>query len=322
MEKQTNELISLEEIKKLSKEDPHYRSYMPSDFILASLPLRNVKGPSFQRKMNNVELFITGSGNVPYGKYARLLLSIITTHAVLAKKNDRLVIKYNSITQLTDEMLLPRQRGKDVREQLMLFSMSSFQFREKIKRRVSKSLFEEYKNDTGNFEAVWNNHGNIPFMNKISWIDLNDLDNKKKYVNSVGFSIELSAAFVELCKEHSVPIDYTVYSSISSALGKDLYVWLVYRNNCLEKDGEIYVPRKALIEQFVSSGKEDKDDSERVGYQRLCEQLNIIKEKYYPGLKLEIDKNGDGVTLYKSPAVIREEDKRYILITQDIIGIE
>ena len=80
MEKQKNELLPFEN---KAGETTHYRSYIPSDFILASLPLRDVKSPSFQRKMNNVELYITGSGNVPYGKYARLLLSVLTTHAVL-----------------------------------------------------------------------------------------------------------------------------------------------------------------------------------------------------------------------------------------------
>ena len=230
MEKLQRDLIPFENL--ISKKERHKRSYIPSDFILASLPLRDVKAPSFSRKMNNVELFLTGSGNVPYGKYARLLLSVLTTHAVLAKENKELVIKYDKIISLTDEMLLPKQRGKEIREQLMLFSLSSFQFREKISKRISKSLFAEFNNEKGNFEAVWNSHGNIPFMKSLSWIDLND-ENTKENVAAYSFQIELSQQFVELCKNHSVPIDYTVYSSISSALGKDIYAWLDSRGEFL-----------------------------------------------------------------------------------------
>ena len=329
MEKQKNELLPLEN---MVGEQTHYRSYLPSDFILASHPLRDVKTPSFQRKMNNVELYITGSGNVPYGKYARLLLSVLTTHAVLQGEEKKdLVIKYESMKSLTDEMLLPKQRGKDVKEQLMLFSFSSFQFRERISEKVRRDkqtayLFEELKTEDETLEMKWNSHGNIPFMNRLTWIDINETSGKKDTIASINFSIELSQKFVELCKEHSVPIDYTVYSSIPSALGKDLYCWLIYRNNCLGENGEIFVPRKSLLEQFYVKSKEEKDDDkthlERAAYSRICDQLRIIKDKYYPGLKINIDKNGNGVTLLKSPPVIQEKDKRYILITQDIIGIQ
>lgn len=329
MEKNENEVLLFENI---VEEKKHYRSYIPSDFILASLPLRNVMSPSFQRKMNNVELYITGSGNVPYGKYARLLLSILTTHAVLQGDDENdLVITYDSLKSLTDEMLLPKQRGKDIKEQLMLFSFSSFQFRERLSEKVKRDrktnyLFEELKVEDDKLDLQWNSHGNIPFMTRLSWVDINEASGKKETIASMKFSIELSKQFVKICKDHSVPIDYTVYSSIPSALGKDLYCWLIYRNNCLGEGGHIFVPRKSLLEQFYVKGQEEKEDDkthlERSAYSRICDQLRIIKEKYYPGLKLEIDKDGNGVTLLKSPPVIQEKDKRYILITQDIIGIQ
>ncbi len=300
------------------EEEKHYRSYLPSSFITASLPLRDVKAPNFQRKFNNIELYLTGSPKVPYGKYARLLLSILTTRAVLSDSKDSVKIHYARVKDLTDEMLLPKQRGKDVKEQLMLFSLSTFQYREKISKKVQKALFEEYQNDSGCFEATWNSHGNIAFMKNLQWIDLKDLDDAKKETESIGFTIELSKDFADLCKNHSVPIDYTVYSKIPSALGKDLYAWLIYRNNVLREGEELFIPRDSIIEQFCTQGEETSSNMTTSLYARICERINEIKSKYYKSLKIEYKEDGSGFILKKSPPVINAQDKRYILITNDI----
>ena len=272
--------------------------------------------------MKNVELFLTGAKNVPFGKYARLLLSVLTTHAVLnSNEKGGVRITYKSISELTKEMLLPRQRSREIQQQLDLFSLSSFQFKEKITKRVQKSLFEGYEGIEGEFEAEWNNHGNIPFMKKLSWISLKDMDKKTSDNNVIGITIDLSEDFVELCKNHSVPIDYTVYSQISSPLAKDIYAWLIYRNNVIEEDEEIFIPRSSLIEQFVNYDEkgENKEIVMATGYSYVIEQIKIIKEKYYKNLKVEYAHDGSGIYLHKSKPVIEDKDKRYILLTNDIL---
>lgn len=314
----SDEINSLFEIKKEDKK-LHKRSYIPSAFITASLPLRDVNAPNFQRKFNNIELYITGSPKVPYGKYARLLLSVLTTRAVLSEGKGTVKIDYKNLKSLTDEMLLPKQRGSEVRNQLELFSMSTFQYKEKVVKRVSKSLFEEYNNDKGNFIATGHAHGNIPFMKKLSWIDLAEEDNPSRVTDSVAFSIELSGEFVEICKNHSVPIDYTVYSAISSALGKDLFAWITYRNNCLEEGKELFIPRFSIVEQFASNSGEISAKEESQTYLRIVENIREIKNKYYPELKVTFSEDNSGFTLRKSPPLIKSNDTRYILITSDII---
>lgn len=298
----------------------HRRSYIPSAFITASLPVRDVNAPTFHRKFNNIELFLTGSPKVPYGKYARLLLSIITTKAVLSKTDGSVIVEYKNIKSLTDEMLLPKQRGKDIKQQLELFSLSTFQYKEKIVKRISKSLIEEYDNDEGNFLATWNSHGNIPFMKKLSWVDLEDENSPGRITDSVGFTIELSSEFVELCKNHSVPIDYTVYSQISSALGKDLFAWLTYRNNCLEEGSELFIPRFSIVQQFASNSDEISSKEESQIYLNIVEKIREIKQKYYPELNVFFEYNNSGFTLRKSPPLIKSNDTRYILITNNIIN--
>lgn len=299
-------------------EEKHKRSYLPSAFITASLPLRDVNSSNFQRKFNNIELYINGSPKVPYGKYARLLLSVLTTKAVLSTEGGGVLIRYQSLKSLTDEMLLPKQRGKDVRQQLELFALSSFQYREKVEKRVQKSLFEEYENDKGYFKAVWRGYGNIPFMKKLSWIDLEEEDSGK-VTDSMGFNIELSNEFVELCKKHSVPIDYTVYSQITSALGKDLFAWLTYRNNCLKEGQELFIPRYSIVEQFSPNGPEISSKEESQLYLRITDNIKEIKQKYYPDLNVVFSKDNSGFSLRKSPPLIRSNDTRYVLISNNLI---
>ena len=75
----------------------------------------------FVRKASNgVSLLLNSPTNVPYGLYGRLLLSVFTTHAVLSKeKGIPVTIEFDSMSDLLKEMQLPRQRGKNIKEQLI-----------------------------------------------------------------------------------------------------------------------------------------------------------------------------------------------------------
>ena len=55
-----------------------------------------------------------------------------------------------------------------------------------------------------------------------------------------------------------------------------------------------------------------------VNYSRIVTQLKEIKAKYYPELKVEIDKFGNGITLHKSPAPVLKDDVRYALISSNL----
>ena len=85
-----------------------YRSYIPSIFISAALPLRDVNKTIFDRKYNNITLHLTSPNKVPYGKYGRLLLSVLTTHAVQSKNNlntdGTVTLHYDTLQSLLNEM--------------------------------------------------------------------------------------------------------------------------------------------------------------------------------------------------------------------------
>ena len=301
------------------QEEKHLRAYVPGPFIVAGLPARDVKNLPFKRKYNNITLTLTGIEHVPYGKYGRLLLSIITTHAVLSKNsgNNTVTIEYNSLNQLLTELQLPRSRGKEIRDQLEYFSKATFVFEEKktatVQKHFFKNLFDEedYIEFKENLKATKVSTGVIPFMSKFHCIDVTDSMTK----GTVAISFELSEQFTKYSREHSVPIDYTVYKEISSPIGKDLYSWLMYRCNSLCDNEPLFIPSKSLIEQFMPVGEGSARNQEWRNYDYLKTLIKQIKEKYIPTLNINIQQ--DGITLNKSKLPLIT-DEHYVLVTSDL----
>lgn len=316
----TDELFPLKDYEKQNEDTVLYRSYMSSPFIAASLPQKDVKKNIFKREYNNISMTLTSDTKVPFGKNGRLLLSILTTHAVLKKNKpgEPVVIEYNSLQSLLDELQLPKQRNKEIKEQLECFAGSTFVFKEKVTKQVNHYLFEEmFDNDDeiyGNVTATMHSTGVIPFFESMQYVDIEDEKQNKK---SIAFRIVLSEKFTKLSQEHAVPINYSIYKEIKSVIGKDLYTWFVYRNNSIKEGEPLHISRKALVDQFmpVKGNKEGYESEERVNWNYLKEQIKTIKEKYYPELKVSINKDNDGITFNKSPAVIENNDSRYMLVT-------
>ncbi len=319
-----NELVPVIEDNSLSAlfdlvtagEEPKYLSYIPGLFTTASLPFKNVKKTVFVRKgSQGLTLTLTSPLNVPYGRYGRLLLTVLTTHAVLSKeKNVPVMIEYNSLAELLKEMQLPRQRGKDIKEQLDCFTNATFAFTHKETTLrggyLFKDLYEDGDYPKNDVEVTTKTTGSIRFTTGVQFQEIDDKVSEKKYGN---FKIVISAEFASFCQKHAVPIDYGVYKSISSAVGKDIYAWLVFRNNGL-KDS-VFIPRDKLVEQFMPVSEDKDPNTVNVNYAFITNQINEIKKKYYKELKVDIDPHGSGITLYKSPTPVIKDDTRYALIT-------
>ena len=317
MFEQFDELIAFQE---QTKEIQKYRSYMPSPFIAAALPARDVKKNVFVRKYNNITLRLTGGIKVPFGKYGRLLLTILTTHAVINKNTNKdkpVVISYKSLNQLMKELQLPTSRCNNIKEQLECFANASFIFEERIMKVTQSSLFKDLLDEDSKIEdevkATKVSTGVIPFIKTLQYVELEDRKGEKQ---NVAINIELSEDFANFSKEHSVPIDYTVYKSITSAIGKDLYAWFVYRNNSIKEP--LYISREALVNQFMPVDEHSNKDQFRTNWAYLKDQIKILQEKFYPELKVSFDSDNLGLTFYKSKAPIASDDKRYILVTADL----
>lgn len=299
----------------------HKRSFIPSVFISAALPLRDTKRNVFIRKYNNITMKLSGAERVPYGKYGRLLLSILTTHAVQEKNLDGqndIILRYESLQQLLDEMQLPRQRGKDVMEQLECFKECSFIYEEVQTRYIkTPSLFENDPDFEGmeKVKAEKISTGLIPFFEAMQYIRITDKNENRK---NMAFEIKLAVPFIKLSQKHSVPINYTEYKNISSALGKDLYAWFCYRNNYIGEE-PLFIPRHALVEQFMPvQNTNNPHAQESVNFNHIKEVVEDIRKNHYPNLNVSFLKDGSGLELRKSPVAILPDDTiRYVLVTSD-----
>ncbi len=303
-----------------TREKKRQIAYIPSFFTTASLPFKNMHKTVFVRKgSNGLTLTLTSPKNVPFGKYGRLLLSILTTHAVISKnKEGPILLEYASLSDLLKELQLPKQRGKDIREQIECFSNAAFVFEQRIEEQLQGHLFKDLyeegeKLPKGDVKVRTVTTGNIRFTTGVQYKEV-EPDSKESAVGR--FKILLSDEFAAFCQKHSVPIDYDIYKEISSPIGKDLYAWLVYRNNADFK--QVFIKRQQLVDQFIPVEDGKDPNLVNVNYARIVELLKEIKAKYYKEVKFEIDKGGTGITLYKSPTPVLKKDPRYALITSDL----
>ncbi len=310
----------LPELFERKNEIQKYISYIPSPFIAAALPARNVKGSVFTRKYNNITLKISSGNKVPFGKYGRLLLTILTTHAVITKNTkpgEPVRIQYRSLNELMRELQLPTSRCNDIKAQLEYFAQSTFIYEEKIVKIAHSSLFRGLDDEIDQLEdevkATNHSTGIIPFIRGLHYIELEDRKGEKQ---NLAFDIILDEHFAEFSRNHSVPINYITYKSISSAIGKDLYAWLVYRNNSLKEP--LYVPREQLINQFMPVEDPLNKDQMRTNWSYIKDQIKKIKADHYPELNVTFDEANLGMILCKSKPQIESSDIRYILVTSDI----
>lgn len=316
---QDNSVAELFDLVLTNKNEKKLMSYLPGLFTTASLPFKNVKKTAFTRKgSQGLTLRLTSPINVPYGRYGRLLLTILTTHAVLSKeKGVPVMVDYQSLSELLKEMMLPRQRGKDIKEQLDCFTNASFSFEQRTEELKAgyllKDLYENGDYPKKDVEVVTKTTGAILFTTGVQYQEVKDSTNDSKFGN---FKIIISAEFAQFCQNHAVPIDYMVYKNISSTVGKDIYAWLVFRNNGLTKP--TFIPRDKLVEQFMPVTESQDKNTANVNYSYIINQIKEIKKKYYPEANIEIDPNGTGITLYKSPTPISRKETRYALITSNI----
>ena len=299
-------------------EQPKYLSYIPGLFTTASLPFKNVNKTVFTRKgSQGLTLTLTSPVNVPFGRYGRLLLTVLTTHAVLSKeKNVPVIIEFKSLSELLKEMQLPRQRGKDIKEQLDCFTNATFAFTHRETSLKSGYLFTELydgKYPNKDVEVTTHTTGSIRFTTGVQFQEIDDKITEKKYGN---FKIVISAEFANFCQKHAVPIDYGVYKSISSAVGKDIYAWLVFRNNGLKNP--VFIRRDQLVEQFMPVSENQDSNTVNVNYAFIINQIKEIKKKYYKDVRIDETTSSDGITLYPSPTPVIKNDTRYALITSTI----
>lgn len=286
-------------------------SYIPAHFIYSALPLNiNKKETAYKKeygKSVKVILSMLGSEGIPAGRYARLLLTLFTTEAVVRKSEKKIVLRYKSKAEILKKLDLPRQRGGSIEEQLERFASCMLSIIVKDKRTVTEQVIgdspkwvkEEIEQS---FELKLKAYNNIRFFSKLIKIEM------KQKRQEVAYEIHLSEEFIEMAQHNSVPLDYSVYKNIQAPLGNDLYIWFMYKNEGkLPPEGK-FITKRQLVEQFSMYDKKTVEQR----YDWIIDEIINIKTNYCPSLKVEIDPYRKGITIKKSKSVILEKDKRYI----------
>ena len=67
----------------------------------------------------------------------------------------------------------------------------------------------------------------------------------------------------------------------------------------------------------IKEGK-SYESEERVNWNYIKEQINAIKNNYYPELNVTINQDNNGITFYKSKPVIESNDTHYLLVTSSL----
>jgi len=280
----------MEELKQLS--------YIPSQFIFTNLPVKcpNKNQIIYKKEYGDkvkVSITMMGENGIPGGRYARLLMCLFTTEAVV-RKEKKVILEYANIREVLKKIKLPSSRGKEIKEQLDRFA--------KCKVTIEIKYKEENKENKEKIKVEGVN--NMLFIQNYIKITV-----RKRKTNEERIIIEFTTDFTEVAQNHAVPIDYDIYANIKSPLGNDLYSWFVYKNNGYIGQEGLFVSRRQLLEQF---NKENQNEPQ--AYEWITQQIKTIKEKHYPGLNVNIHKDFSGITLYKSVQVIQSKDIRYIPI--------
>ena len=206
---------------------------------------------------------------------------------------DKLNINYKEVLWNNNALILENATEKDI--QLL-------------------DMYENGEYPKSDVEVTTKTTGAILFTTGVQYQEVREKNsNDSKFGN---FKIVISAEFANFCQKHAVPIDYTVYKKISSTVGKDIYAWLVFRNNGLTKP--TFIPRDKLVEQFMPTNEDQDKNTANVNYAFIINQIKEIKKKYYPEVKIDIASDGSGITLHKSPTPVLKNDTRYALITSNI----
>ena len=237
--------------------------FVTSAMIFAALPHRAVKTGIYKRTDAMVSLSVMNDPEIgiPYGRYPRLLLAHICT---LAKRTGerRIQLGESQADFIRRLGLNPESMGK--RGQVSLMKNSAIQlFTAAIRWTESGENKFNFKNVevASQGSLIWTPHSNAGGIGNYQW---------------QGF-IDLSESFFNQCVQHSFPIDLNVVHALRSSVAIDIYVWLTYKMNILNKP--LKITWRQLKFQF---GSEYSDDANGIKNfkGKFIAQLKLVLEHY------------------------------------------
>jgi len=237
--------------------------FVTSAMIFAALPHRAVKTGIYKRTDAMVTLSVMNDPEIgiPYGRYPRLLLAHICT---LAKRTgERRILLGESQADFIRRLgLNPDGMGK--RGQVSLVKNSAIQlFTAAIRWSESGENKFNFKNVevASQGSLIWTPHNNAGGIGNYQW---------------QGF-IDLSESFFSQCVQHSFPVDLNVVHALRSSVAIDIYIWLTYKMNVLNKP--LKITWRQLKFQFGSEYSDDVNGIKNFKGKFIA-QLKLVLEHY------------------------------------------
>lgn len=230
--------------------------YMARILVQATIPHSNPHTNSFERNNGNLSLTILGHPKIglPYGTYPRLLLSWVTTEAILTK-NPILILGNNLSRFMTELGLIPTGgrwgtiwRLRDQISRLFSSSVACIYQSEQLRSGVNFSIAKEY-------HLWWN-------------------PKSPEQTDLWQSTVTLNQDFFNEIINRPVPINMRALKAIKdSSMAIDLYCWLTYRLSYLKQTTEI--PWLLLQKQFGADYANTKQGRYKFK-QKLITQLKKV----------------------------------------------
>ena len=262
------------------------RAYIPSLLVQSPLPVRDPRRSEFVRRSGGQSLTLTGAFGIPFGHIGRTTLALAVTDAV-QNKSPR--VELGSIGQWIKRLDRDSHGGKGgsigaVRDQFARIHGLYINWQAENGGRM-KSFNMPVSRD---MEIWWTKkeiEANVPTL----------------FDNYLMFHPD----FLEYVLKHPVPVDLAVYSSFQASQAQDIYAWLAWKLNGLERPLEIRW--ESLQAQFADR----KPVNPREWRKRwLLHTLEVV-ERGYPAASIQ--GTDTGVKLLPSPRAIAPRAPGYLV---------
>lgn len=277
--------------------------FMTRALVSATMPYKDPKAKTFERKNGDLTLTIQSRKGVPYGKYPRLLLSWLVTEAVTTRSNvvvlgDTLADFLRSTTgtkatggergtatllseqmeRLFGSMISVEQRTHGEQGQSFTFENITLVARGRIDARDIRRLesVDVVDSKAGQDHAI-----------EVKELWRSPPEDRAGRWNS---EIELTPQFFRECLETPVPLDLRAYRTLSKApMAMDIYAWTTYRASYIRKATRP-IPWEALQAQF-GSGYPFTEQGTRDFKKSFMRNLEVV-HLVYPDMKVDSTKAG------------------------------
>jgi len=260
--------------------------FIPSAMAYVAMPHSEQKGVAVFKRTNGRSTFsILNDPDIglPFGKIPRLMVAFICSRA--KKTGERVIDIGSNQSQFMRMLGMGNSGGSNgaihrVRDQAHRLFMSNI------------TITSNFTDESGDAEGFSWNKLSITDEGMSLWNP--HAPQREKWVGQ----ITLTEKFFKECIEHAIPVSMQTLHDLRSPLAMDVYVWMTYRYNTLERLTNISWRQ---MQMQIGSGYPQTTRGSLDFKQNFKKQIAAVSE-LYPSAKFKI--NDNGILLIPSPTHI------------------